>query len=83
MSILHKREVSREYGLNKRDKQRQKRRNQWRIQTSKVRSDMVSLGAGGAAILPFARETEIVGAFPADVVVAEMVVKRFWVWGDF
>lgn len=39
-------------------------------------SNMISLCAAGAAILPLAGETEIVGALAADVVVAEMVVEH-------
>ena len=37
--------------------------------------DVVALGAGGAAVLPPAGETEVVGGLSADVVVAEVVVE--------
>ena len=47
---------------------------------SEVGSDMVALGAGGAAVFPGAGETEVVGALATDVVVAEMVVEGFWIW---
>jgi hypothetical protein len=40
---------------------------------------VVPLGAGGAAVLPPAGETEIVGALSAYVVVAEMVIEGLWV----
>jgi hypothetical protein len=44
-------------------------------QTAKVAGDVISFGTGGATILPPAGETQIVGAFPADVDVAEVVVQ--------
>lgn len=37
--------------------------------------DVISLCTGGAAVLPPAGETEIVGALPADVDAAEVVVE--------
>jgi hypothetical protein len=37
--------------------------------------DMVALRTGGAAVLPFTSKTEVIGAFSADVVVAEMIVE--------
>jgi hypothetical protein len=46
---------------------------------SEMGSDVVTLCAGGAAVLPSAGETEVVGALSADVVVAEMVVERLWI----
>ena len=39
--------------------------------------NMVALSTGSDAVLPFASEAEIVGALPADVVVAEVIVKSF------
>lgn len=44
--------------------------------------DMVSLGTGCVATLPFAGKAEVVGALPPDVVVAEVDVELFWVRGD-
>jgi hypothetical protein len=41
--------------------------------------DVVPLGTGGSAVSPFAGETEVVGALPADVVVAEVEVEDFWI----
>ncbi len=37
--------------------------------------DVVTLRAGGTAVLPVASEAEIVGGFATDVVVAEVVVE--------
>lgn len=44
--------------------------------------DVVSLCAGGVAVLPHAGEAEVACALAADVVVAEMVVKRLGVRHD-
>lgn len=41
---------------------------------SEMAGDVIALGTGRAAVLPPASETEVVGALPADVLVAEMVV---------
>jgi hypothetical protein len=43
----------------------------------KMASYMVSFGTGRPAVLPLAGQAQIIGAFPADVVVAEMVVQLF------
>ena len=40
---------------------------------------MITFCARGAAVFPLAGETEVVGALPANVVVAEVVVQRLWV----
>jgi hypothetical protein len=37
--------------------------------------DMITLCAGRGAVFPLASETEVIGALPADVVVARMIVK--------
>ena len=44
--------------------------------------DMVSLGTGRTAVLPLAGETEVAGALPADVIVAEVIVERLGIWED-
>jgi len=49
------------------------------LRTSEVTGDMITFCTGGAAVPPLAGETEVVGALPANVVVAEMVVERLWV----
>lgn len=46
---------------------------------SEVRSDVVTLCAGGPAVLPSTSKTEVVGALSADVVVAKMIVERLWI----
>ena len=43
---------------------------------------MVSLGACCVATLPFAGKAEVVGAFPPDMVIAEVDVELFRVRGD-
>ena len=48
-------------------------------QASKMGSDVISFCAGGCAVLPLAGETKVVCTFSADVYIAEMIVKRFWV----
>jgi hypothetical protein len=45
--------------------------------------NMVALCTSSDAVLPFASETEIVGAFPANVVIAEVIVKNFGVGERF
>ena len=45
-----------------------------------MRSDVVSLCACCTAVLPGAGKTEVVCAFAADMVVAEMVVESLWIW---
>jgi hypothetical protein len=40
---------------------------------------MVPFGAGCAAVLPGACQTEVVGALAADMVVAEMVIESLWI----
>lgn len=42
--------------------------------------DVISFCTRSATILPLASETEVVGALPADVYAAEVVVEGFWVW---
>lgn len=42
---------------------------------AKMAGYVITLGAGSAAILPFASEAKIVGALPANVIVAQMSVK--------
>jgi hypothetical protein len=42
---------------------------------TKVTGYVITLGTGGPAILPLASETEIVGAFAANVIVAQMSVE--------
>ena len=37
--------------------------------------DMIALCAGSDAVFPFASEAEVIGALPANVVVAEMIVQ--------
>ena len=39
--------------------------------------DVISLCASGTTVLPFASETEIIGTFPADVIIAKMIVESF------
>ena len=41
--------------------------------------NVVALCAGRSAVLPLAGETEVVCAFPANVVIAKMVVEDLWV----
>lgn len=48
-------------------------------QTSKMTGDVVSFCTSCATVLPLACETEIVCAFPSNVYIAKMVIKRFWV----
>ena len=48
-------------------------------QTAKMTCDVISFGTSGATVLPLAGETQIVGAFPADVYVAKVVVQGLWV----
>lgn len=50
-----------------------------RSMDSEMAGDMVPLSAAGATVLPFACETQVVGALAADMVVAEMVVEDLWV----
>ncbi len=38
-------------------------------------SDVITLGAGGDAVLPLASETEVVGALPAYVIMTQMIVE--------
>ena len=47
--------------------------------TAKMTCDVISFCTGSATILPLAGETEIVGALPADVDAAEVVVEGLWV----
>ena len=47
--------------------------------TSEVAGDVITLRASCTTILPLASETKVVGALPADMVVAEMVVEVFGV----
>jgi hypothetical protein len=42
---------------------------------SEMASDVVSLSTAGATVLPFAGETEIVGALASNMVVAKVVVE--------
>lgn len=51
--------------------------------TSEMTGDMISLRASCTTILPLASETKVVGALPADVVVAEVVVEEFGVGVGF
>ena len=46
---------------------------------SEMGGDVVTFSAGGTTILPSTGKTEIVGRFPANMVVAEMVIERLWV----
>lgn len=39
--------------------------------------DMISFCTSSTTVLPFTSETEIICALPTDVVVAEMIVKKF------
>ena len=55
--------------------QRQWRQSDEYMRTSKVARDMVALGTRCTAVLPLAGQTKIVGAFAANVVVAEVVVE--------
>ena len=41
--------------------------------------DVIPLCASSCAVFPFASETEVICALPADVVVAEMIVKSLGV----
>jgi hypothetical protein len=45
--------------------------------------DMIALCTGSDAVFPFASETEVIGALPAYVIVAEMVVKSLGVGERF
>jgi hypothetical protein len=45
--------------------------------------DMIALCAGSDAVFPLASETEVIGALPANVVVAEMIVKSLGFWERF
>jgi hypothetical protein len=45
--------------------------------------NMVAFCTGSDAVLPFASEAEIVGALPANVVIAEVMVKSFGVGERF
>ena len=47
-----------------------------RENASEMTGDVVSLCAGGTAILPLASEAKVICALSTDVVVAEMVVER-------
>lgn len=47
---------------------------------SEVASDVITLGACGDAVSPLASETEIVGALPAYVIMAQMIVESLRVW---
>lgn len=47
--------------------------------TAKMTCDVITFCTSGATILPLASETEIVGALPANVDAAEVVVEGFWV----
>ena len=47
----------------------------WRRLTAKMACDVISLCTSGATILPLASETQIVGALPANVDAAEVVVE--------
>lgn len=40
-------------------------------------SDMITLCTRSTTIFPFASETKVVRALPADVVVAKVVIERF------
>jgi hypothetical protein len=40
---------------------------------------MITLGTGGATILPFAGETKIICTLSADMVVAKMIIKNLGV----
>jgi hypothetical protein len=40
---------------------------------------VITFRTGSTAVLPFASQTEIIGAFSADMVVAEMIVEYLWV----
>jgi hypothetical protein len=46
-----------------------------RRMNSEMTSDMVALRTGGCAVFPFASEAEVIGALPAYVIAAEMVVE--------
>ena len=41
--------------------------------------DMISFSTSGTTVFPLAGETKIVGAFPANVYVAKVVVEGFWI----
>lgn len=47
--------------------------------TSEVAGNVISLRASCTTILPLASETKVIGAFSADMVVAEVVVESFGV----
>jgi len=49
---------------------------------SQMASDMIAFSAGRATILPLASQTQVAGTLPTNVVVAQMVVERFWVGQD-
>jgi hypothetical protein len=49
------------------------------IKTSKVASDMIAFCTGGRTAFPFASETEVVGALPANVIVTEMIIESLGV----
>jgi hypothetical protein len=51
--------------------------------TSQMAGDMIALCTCGGAIFPFASEAEVIGALPANVVVAKMIVKRLGVGEGF
>ena len=44
--------------------------------------NVIALSTGGPAVLPLAGQTEVAGALPANVVIAEMVVEGLWVGED-
>lgn len=56
-------------------------RQEWRAwcHTSEMAGDVVSLRTANSAVLPLAGETKVVGAFPANVYVAKVVVEGFWI----
>jgi hypothetical protein len=51
----------------------------WETKTSKVASDMIAFCTGGRTVLPFASETEVVGALPANVIVTEVIIESLGV----
>ena len=47
--------------------------------TSEVASDVISFCASCTTIFPFTSKAKVVSALSADMVVAQVVIKEFWV----
>ena len=44
--------------------------------------NVIALSTGGPAVLPLAGQTEVAGALPANVVIAEVIVESLGIWQD-